>query len=60
MIQSPFQANAGTNPRPFLHRFRQYWRAWRQRIQARNALRKLNNDRLEDIGLTRRDVDNLW
>ncbi|WP_071601385.1 DUF1127 domain-containing protein [Dickeya chrysanthemi] len=60
MIQSRFQANADTKPRPFLHRFHQYWRAWRQRIQARNALRKLNNDRLEDIGLTRRDVDNLW
>ncbi|MEI7189850.1 DUF1127 domain-containing protein [Dickeya dianthicola] len=58
MTQPYFRAGAGIKPRTFLHRIRQYWRAWRQRVQARKALRKLDNDRLEDMGLTRRDVDN--
>ncbi|QOL12948.1 DUF1127 domain-containing protein [Dickeya dianthicola] len=49
---------AVVGPHFFLHHIRQRWHAWRQRVQARKALRKLDNDRLEDMGLTRRDVDN--
>ncbi|WP_341867084.1 DUF1127 domain-containing protein [Dickeya dadantii] len=60
MTQPLRRSNITVGPRFFLHHFRQRWRAWRQRVQARKALRRLDNDRLEDIGLTRRDVDNLW
>ncbi|WP_071603894.1 DUF1127 domain-containing protein [Dickeya sp. NCPPB 3274] len=60
MTQPHRRSNTAVGPRFFLHHFRQHWRAWRQRVQARKALRRLNNDRLEDMGLTRRDVDNLW
>ncbi|MBO8135671.1 DUF1127 domain-containing protein [Dickeya fangzhongdai] len=60
MTQLHRPSNTAVGPRFFLHHFRQRWHAWRQRVQARKALRRLDNNRLEDMGLTRRDVDNLW
>nr|WP_245929688.1 DUF1127 domain-containing protein [Brenneria roseae] len=35
------------------------WKAWRLRNQTRKILRNMSNDRLEDIGLTRNDIDRL-
>ncbi|MGM3188206.1 MULTISPECIES: DUF1127 domain-containing protein [Musicola] len=38
---------------------RRRWRAWRERRAALRTLNNLSNDRLEDIGLTRQDVDRM-
>ncbi|WP_425591569.1 DUF1127 domain-containing protein [Brenneria roseae] len=35
------------------------WKAWQLRNQTRKILRNMSNDRLEDIGLTRKDIDRL-
>ncbi|SLM61412.1 MULTISPECIES: DUF1127 domain-containing protein [Dickeya] len=40
-----------------LQRVQQCWQRWRQRVQARKILQRLNNNQLDDIGLTRHDVD---
>ncbi|RNM21405.1 DUF1127 domain-containing protein [Dickeya undicola] len=38
---------------------RRRWRVWRERQAALRTLNNLSNDRLEDIGLTRQDVDRM-
>ncbi|WP_233789011.1 DUF1127 domain-containing protein [Dickeya zeae] len=60
MAQPPRRPHTRLSLHVFLHHTRQRWRAWRQRRRTRKALRRLDNNQLEDIGLTRRDVDNFW
>ncbi|WP_409311462.1 DUF1127 domain-containing protein [Pectobacterium sp. B1J-3] len=35
------------------------WKAWRLRRHTRHILRKMNDEQLKDIGLTRNDIDRL-
>ncbi|MGM3183085.1 DUF1127 domain-containing protein [Dickeya oryzae] len=60
MAQPPRRPHTRLSLHVLLHHTRQHWHAWRQRRRARKALRRLDNNQLEDIGLTRRDVDNFW